>query len=162
MIFFRTSLAAQMVKRLSAMWETWVQPLGCWEDPLETEMATHSSTLAWKIPWMEEPGGLQSMGLQRVGHDWETSLHFVTREKLVSWSGCRLEKNFQMWNRMRGKYSLLQWEMLLEREVSSRENWQQGSLVHFYAQGTRSGIVVGMWVICWLDKAHILDGGREE
>ena len=57
-----------MVKRLPAMWETWVQSLD-WEDPLEKEMATHSSTLAWKIPWMEEPGRLQSMGLQRVRHD---------------------------------------------------------------------------------------------
>ena len=51
------------------MLETWVQSLG-WEDPLEKEMATHSSILAWKIPWAEEPGGLQSMGLQRVRHDW--------------------------------------------------------------------------------------------
>ena len=63
-----TSLVAQMVKRLPAMWETQVQSLG-WEDPLEKEMATHSSTLAWKIPWMEEPGRLQSMGSQRAGHD---------------------------------------------------------------------------------------------
>ena len=59
---------AQRVKRLSAMRETWVQSLGQ-EDPLEKEMATYSSTLAWKIPWMEEPGRLQSMGSQRVGHD---------------------------------------------------------------------------------------------
>ena len=59
---------AQMVKHLSKMWETRVQSLG-WEDPLGKEMATHSSTLARKIPWMEEPGRLQSMGLQRVGHD---------------------------------------------------------------------------------------------
>jgi len=50
------------------MWETWVQSLG-WEDPLEKEMATHSSILAWRIPWTEEPGGLQSTGSQRVGHD---------------------------------------------------------------------------------------------
>ena len=57
-----------MVKCLSTMRETWVSSLG-WEDPLEKEMATHSSTLAWKIPWMEEPGGSQSMGSQRVGHD---------------------------------------------------------------------------------------------
>ena len=62
------SLVAQTVKNLPAMWETWVQSLG-WEDPLEKEMATHSSTLAWRIPWMEEPGRLQSMGLQRVRHD---------------------------------------------------------------------------------------------
>ena len=57
-----------MAKRLPAMLETWVQSLGQ-EDPLEKEMATHSSTLACKIPWMEEPGGLQSRGSQRVGHD---------------------------------------------------------------------------------------------
>ena len=62
-----------MVKCLPAMWETWVQSLG-WEDPLEKEMATHSSTLAWKTPWTEEPGRLQSVGSQRVGHDWTTSL----------------------------------------------------------------------------------------
>ena len=59
---------AQMVKSLSTMWETRVQSLGQ-EDPLEKEMATHSSTLAWKIPWTEERGNLHSMGLQRVGHD---------------------------------------------------------------------------------------------
>ena len=57
-----------MVKRLSTMQETWVQSLG-WENPLEKEMSIHSSTIAWKIPWMEEPGGLQSMGSLRVGHD---------------------------------------------------------------------------------------------
>ena len=59
---------AQMIKSLPVMWETWVQSLG-WEDVLEKEMATHPSILAWKIPWMEEPGRLQSMGSQRVGHD---------------------------------------------------------------------------------------------
>ena len=57
-----------MVKCLSTMRETWVQFLD-WEDPLEKEMAIHSSTIAWKIPWTEEPGRLQSIGLQRVGHD---------------------------------------------------------------------------------------------
>ena len=62
------SLVAQMVKRLPAMWKIWVLSLG-WEDPLEKEMTTHSSTLAWKIPWIEEPGRLQSTGSQRVGHD---------------------------------------------------------------------------------------------
>ena len=59
---------AQTVKRLPATRETQVQSLGQ-EDPLEKEMATHSRILAWKIPWMEEPGGLQSMGSPRVGHD---------------------------------------------------------------------------------------------
>ena len=62
------SLGTQLVKNLPAMWETWVQSLD-WEDPLEKEIATQSSTLAWKIPWMEEPGELQSMGLQRVGYN---------------------------------------------------------------------------------------------
>ena len=71
----RASLVAQMVKRLSTMRETWVRALG-WEDPLEKEMAIHSSTVAWKIPWTEEPGTLQFMGSQRVGHDWATSLHW--------------------------------------------------------------------------------------
>ena len=62
------SLVAQMVRNLPAVQETWVRSL-TWEDPLEKEMATHSSILAWRIPWTEEPGGLQSMGSQRVGHD---------------------------------------------------------------------------------------------
>ena len=59
---------AQRLKRLPVMRETWVQSLGQ-EDPLKKEMATHSSILAWRIPWMEEAGGPQSMGSQRVGHD---------------------------------------------------------------------------------------------
>ena len=58
-----------MVKNLPAVQETWVPSLG-WKDPLEKGMATHSSILAWKIPWTEEPNGLQSMGSQRVIHDW--------------------------------------------------------------------------------------------
>ena len=67
---------AQMVKHLRTMWEAQAGSLA-WEDPLEKEMATHSSTLAWKIPWTKEPGGLQSMGLQRVRHDRATSLSFT-------------------------------------------------------------------------------------
>ena len=59
---------AQTVKNPPAMRETWVRSLG-WEDPLQEDMATHSSILAWRIPWTEEPGGLQSTGSQRVGHD---------------------------------------------------------------------------------------------
>ena len=65
---FWASLVAQTVKRLPAMQETWVRFLGG-EDPLEKEMGTHSSTIAWKIPRTEEPGGLQSMGSQRVRHN---------------------------------------------------------------------------------------------
>ena len=64
-----SSLVVQTVKRLPAMRETQVRSLGQ-EDPWQKEMATHSSTLAWKIPWMEEPAGLQPMGSHRVGHDW--------------------------------------------------------------------------------------------
>ena len=64
----KASIMCIDVYNLSIMWETWVRSLGQ-EDPLEKEIATHSSTLAWKIPWTEEPGRLQSVGLQRVGHD---------------------------------------------------------------------------------------------
>ena len=77
----RASLVAQRLKRLPAMQETWVWSLG-WEDPLEKEMATHSSILAWRIPWTEEPGGLQSTGWQRIEHDWaiSLSLSFMTND----------------------------------------------------------------------------------
>ena len=71
-------LVAQMVKNLPSRQETQVQSLG-WEDPLEEEMATHSRILAWRIPWTKEPDGLQSMGSQRVRHDWATSLYHVSR-----------------------------------------------------------------------------------
>ena len=71
-----------MVKCLPTMRETWVQSLG-WEDTLEKEMATLSSTLAWKIPWTEGPGRLQSMESQRVGHDRETLLHYKTLMKEI-------------------------------------------------------------------------------
>ena len=64
----RSFLVTQSVKSLPAMWETQVQSLG-WEDLLEEGMATHSSILAWRIPWTKKPGGLQSMGSQRVEHD---------------------------------------------------------------------------------------------
>ena len=64
----QASLVAQMVKHLPTMLETRVRSLGR-EDPLEKEMATHSSILAWKIPWTEDPGRLQSMGSERIGHD---------------------------------------------------------------------------------------------
>ena len=66
-------MLAQRLKRLPPMRETWVRSLG-WEDPLEEEMVTHSSILAWRIPWTEKPSRLQSTGSQRVGHDRATSL----------------------------------------------------------------------------------------
>ena len=90
---------AQRLKRLPPMRETWVRSLGR-EDPLKKEMVTYSSILAWRIPWMEKPGRLQSTGSQRVGHDWVTSLHFTSDSKesvchasdLGSRSGRSLEK----------------------------------------------------------------------
>ena len=74
--FSLSSLVAQVVKRLPALQETRVRSLG-WKDPLEKEMATHSSILAWRIPWTEEPGRLQSVGSQRGGHNWTTSLSLI-------------------------------------------------------------------------------------
>ena len=71
------SLVAQMIKNLPAVQETGVQSLG-WEDPLEEGMATHSNVLSWRIPWTEEPGRLQSLGLQRVPHGWATNTHTVS------------------------------------------------------------------------------------
>ena len=71
----------QLVKNLPAVWETGIQSLG-WEDPPEKEMATHSSTLAWRIPWTEEPGKLQSVRSQRMGQDCVTNFHFSTQWKL--------------------------------------------------------------------------------
>ena len=65
---FGASLVAQLVKNLPAVWESWIRSLGR-DNPLEKGMATHSSILAWRIPWTEEPGKLQSMQLQRVGHN---------------------------------------------------------------------------------------------
>ena len=77
-IYLMTSLVAQMIKHLPTMQETQVQSLGR-RDLLEKEIATHSSILAWKTPWTEEPGRLQSMGSQRVIHNWVTSLIFNDR-----------------------------------------------------------------------------------
>ena len=76
---------AQRLKRLPAMWETWVRSLG-WEDPLEKEMATHSSVLAWRIPWTEELGGLQSMG--RKESDTTERLHFTIKHVVETHSWC--------------------------------------------------------------------------
>ena len=80
------SLVAQMVKNLPAMRETWVQFLDR-KDPPEKRMATHSSILAWRIPWIEEPGGLQFMGSHRVGHDWMTYILSHTYTYFGVWHG---------------------------------------------------------------------------
>ena len=91
---------AQMVKNLSAMQETQVWSLGQ-EDPLEKEMAIHSSILAWKIPWTEEAGGPQSMGSQRVGHDWATNTDGVSS------NSCTIESV------MPSKHLILYYQLLL-------------------------------------------------
>ena len=91
------SLVAQRVKHLPAMWETWVPSLGQ-EDPLEKEMVTHSSILAWRIPWTEEPGRLQTTGLQRVRHDSATSLSFFhSCERCWSATSIMLAQNGWGW-----------------------------------------------------------------
>ena len=86
-LFNRASLVAQTVMKPPAMEETWVQPLGQ-EHPLEKGMATHSSIFAWKILWTEEPGGLQSMRSQKVGHDWVTTMYFFN-----TFNNCNLLKH---------------------------------------------------------------------
>ena len=92
---------AQMVKNPSAMQETWIWSLG-WDDPLEKGMAIHSSILTWRIPWTEEPGGLQSVGSQRVGHNWATNtftfhFHASKPEVILNW---RIDAIFQKENRV--------------------------------------------------------------
>ena len=94
-VLLEASLVAQTVKHLLAMWETWLWSLS-WEDPLEKKMATHSSILAWKIAWMEEPGRLQSMGSQRVRHDWATSLSLRFRKFSAIISSNRFSTPFSL------------------------------------------------------------------
>ena len=122
LITVRASLVAQSVKNLPVVQETQVQFLG-WEDPLEKEMATHSSILAWKISWTEEPDGLQSRGLQRVEHDWVTNtyLHLLnhsqhTEENSVKHSpffSSRLQKGKLLWdskhNRVKNTWKFSTW-----------------------------------------------------
>ena len=111
-------LVAQRLKHLPPMQETRVRSLG-WEDPLEKEMVTHSSILAWRIPWTEEPGRLQSTGSQRVGHDWATSLslfHFMPSLSCGMW-------DLVPWPRIEpgaptlGRWSFSQWT---NREAPAR------------------------------------------
>ena len=105
-----TSLVAQTVKNLAAMWETWVRSLSQ-KDPLEKEMATHSSVLAWEIPWREEPGGPQSMGSQRVGPNLAT----ITTSTFSLWALLNLSPSgfsLQSWGIF---VSPLPWKVLSTR-----------------------------------------------
>ena len=110
------SLVAQTVKNLPAIQETWAQSLS-WEDPLKKGMATHSSILAWKIPWAEEPGGLQSMGSQRVGHDWVTNTpHWSKAGVLIRRDAQSHRREMAMWWLVKTGNMLLQtreWQGLL-------------------------------------------------
>ena len=90
---------------LPTMWETWVQSLGR-EGLLEKEMTTHSRILAWKIPWTEEPGRLQSMGLQRVGHNWATSLHNTMRNPKTD-ARPRKRHPWDSWENLKKVYKLV-------------------------------------------------------
>ena len=131
----RASLVAQTLERLPAVQETWVRSLG-WEDPLEKEMATHSSILAWRIPWTEDPGRLQSMGLQRVRHDWLTSLYIKVEILLspgVSKNTLTFNISFKVWGSTRSSslltpsaitvyhYSL--WQGYRIRSAKRRGKW---------------------------------------
>ena len=97
-----------MVKNLPAMQETWVQSLD-WEDPLKEGMATHSSILAWRIPWTEMPGELQSIVLQRVGHDSATNIFFIFKYVYLEMRFCIISVNGkskhtpQVWITEKGK-----------------------------------------------------------
>ena len=90
------SLVAQTVKNLPEMQETWVESL-VWKDPLEEGMATPCSILVWRIPWTEEPGGLQSLGLHRVRHNWMTNTSTCLRHYLHVL--CVLILNLSSWNK---------------------------------------------------------------
>ena len=94
-VSYGASLVAQTIKNLSAMKETWVRSLGQ-EDPLQKGMATHSSILAWRIPWTEEPGGLQSIGSQRIWHNWATNT-FTFMYIHIQWKFVHLHLNAD-WN----------------------------------------------------------------
>ena len=119
------SLVAQTVKHLPTMWETQVQSLG-WEDPLEKEMATHSSILAWKIPWTEDPGRLQSVGSQRVGHDWVTSLHFHLSE-LAMWKSLDTSERQFWWKRKRHRTCLKR----KLRDIGNKRQFLQNFIVKY-------------------------------
>ena len=113
----------QMVMNPPAMWETWVQSLGR-EHPLEEGTATHSSILAWRIPWTEEPGRLQSVGLQRVGHDW------VTKHRTARNRNRLTEIGTDLWSpRGRGGWGGKDWKFGISRCKSLYIWVSQGALV---------------------------------
>ena len=115
----RASLVLQTVRPLPAIWETWVWSLGR-EDPLEKEMGTHSSILAWRIPWTEKSGRLQSMGSQRVGRDWATEQNWT--ELIGNSSGCQ-----GVWSQERKKWGLSRFTCSDGTSVSLQESSRRTS-----------------------------------
>ena len=124
-----------MVKNKSSVQETQIWSLG-WEDPLEEGMAIHSSILAWRIPWTEETGGLQSMGLRRVGHDWAINTHFQFCQLskgdhphqvlgiIQSAEGLNRTKRWR-----NGKFALSAWtesHLLLPSDIGAPDSWAHG------------------------------------
>ena len=122
-----------------------------WEDPLEKEMATHSSILAWKIPWMKEPGRLQSMGSQRVGHDWANSLHFSNIREilnhvfLIMIDACKLFHFHALEKEMATHSSVLAWRIPGTGEPGGLlsmgshrvgHNWSNLAYSHIGGEGT--------------------------
>ena len=116
------------------MQETWVPFLGQ-EDPLEKEAATHSTILAWRIPWTEEPGRLQSMGSQRVGHHWETNTHMLV-SKLFSWTLWDVLTNDQTHGRVTGASDL--------EPEAEQHRWQPGLVAGTEAGSGPAGLR-GLW-----------------
>ena len=120
---------AQRLKRLPPMRETQVRSLG-WEDPLEKEMAIHSSILAWRIPWTEKPSRLQSIGSQRVGHDWATSPSCTYRQVSCEWSPLSSDASGS-WNVSRGEDLSEMWTLsqlilsTVRTEILERHGWVQ-------------------------------------
>ena len=160
-----SSLVAQRLKCLPGMWETWVWSLGQ-EDPLEKEMATHSSALAWRIPWREEPGTLQSMGSQRVGHDWATSfsLSLYIRNWISTLQADSLPseppgkpKVFVSWYWMQVISACTMETGLSEAYVNEYSSVPK--LYHFFFKATNFNIV---WKLCsFLEQIFIVQWGVE-
>ena len=119
--FETCSLVTQRVKNPPAVQETWVQSLD-WEDPLEKGMGTHSSILAWRIPWTEEPSRLQFMGLQRVGHDWTTNFSPVG---LTTFSVEDFQEAKSWWNKCGGN-RILSRKQCEKVQRSETQKWWKG------------------------------------
>ena len=128
--YYGTSfLLAQTTKNLPAMQENWVRSLG-WEAPLKKGMATHSSILAWKIPWTEEPDGLQSPGLQRVRHNWMTNTFTFT---LSSQWVLHLILLVCILKTFKTHFTdSLKLEPVIQSEVSQKDKHQYSILMHIY------------------------------